>query len=70
MLLKNFTLLYVEDDRTTQEMIKILLKDKVKQLYIASNGQEGLEVYQDKNPDIILTDINMPIMDGLKMSKK
>ncbi len=70
MLLNNFTLLYVEDDKTTQEIVKIILKKKVKKLYIASNGQEGLDIYKDKNPDIILTDINMPVMDGLEMSAK
>ncbi len=70
MLLNNFTLLYVEDDKTTQEMVKIILKNKVKELYIASDGQEGLDAYKDKKPDIILTDINMPVMDGLEMSAK
>ncbi len=70
MILNNFTLLYVEDDKTTQELVKLLLKDKVKELFIASNGQEGLELYKDKNPDIVLTDINMPVMDGLDMSQK
>lgn len=39
-------------------------------LYLASNGKEGLEVYLEKTPDIIITDIHMPILDGMEMLKK
>ena len=70
MYLNNFTLLYVEDDFVAQELIQELFKDQIKEFYQAYNGQEGLEIYKEKKPDIILTDINMPILDGLKMSKE
>ena len=69
-LLKDMTILYVEDDKDVKEHIKVVLKDDVKELYIASNGEEGLELYSQKNPDIIITDINMPKMDGLSMLKQ
>ena len=69
MLLKNFTFLYIEDNRTVQKMTALLLRDKVKELYLASDGVEGLELYKEKKPDIIITDINMPKMDGIEMSK-
>ena len=68
MLLNNFTLLYVEDDKDTQNLIKILLGSEVKKLYMASDGLEGLQMYKDKKPDIIMTDINMPNMDGIEMA--
>jgi len=69
MLLKEFTLLYVEDNYDIQESLKLFFENEVKEFYQAFNGQEGLSIYKDKNPDIIIADINMPIMDGLEMSK-
>jgi diguanylate cyclase (GGDEF)-like protein len=70
MTLKNYTILYVEDNKDAQEQLKMILEDDVKEFYQAYNGKEGLALYKEKNPDIILTDINMPILDGLKMAKE
>ena len=70
MLLKNCTLLYVEDDKDAQEHLKMILEDSVKEFYQAYDGEDGLALYRDKKPDIILTDVNMPISDGIEMSKK
>jgi len=70
MIMSNLVILYVEDDLYTQELIKTIFEDEVKEFYQAYNGQEGLEIYNDKKPDIVLTDIKMPIMDGLEMSRK
>lgn len=66
-MLNDFTLLYVEDDKTTQECLKIILEDECKKLYIASNGDEGIKIYKRKKPDIVVSDINMPNMDGITM---
>jgi len=70
MSTNSFTLLYVEDDKETQEQMKMLLEDSVQEFYQAYNGEEGISIFKEKNPDIILTDINMPILDGLSMAKK
>ena len=69
MRLNNFTILYVEDEETTQELIADILKISCKELFIASDGKEGLTLYKNKKPDIVLSDIAMPNMDGLEMSK-
>ena len=69
-MLKNFTLLFVEDDPGTQEQIGIMLKDEVKNIYQAYDGATGLKIYKNKKPDIILTDINIPILSGLDMAEK
>jgi len=66
--LKEFTLLYVEDDKSTQESMELLLAEEVKEFYQAFNGQEGLEIYKSLKPDIILTDIQMPFLNGLQMA--
>jgi len=67
--LKNFTILYVEDDKTTQELIKEILSCSCKEVFVANDGEEGLELYKEKRPDIVLSDIAMPNMDGLEMSE-
>ena len=68
MQFKNFTILYVEDDMDTQELIENILQDYFKEVFVASDGKEGLELYQIQTPDIVLSDIHMPKMDGLSMS--
>jgi YesN/AraC family two-component response regulator len=69
MELDNFTILYVEDDIDTQELIVDILQCHFKEVFVASDGKEGLLVYKEENPDIVLSDISMPTMDGLEMSE-
>lgn len=69
MPLKDLTLLFVEDDLTTQEQMKMLLEDDVKEFIQAYNGDEGYQIFLQIRPDIIITDINMPFS-GLKLAKK
>ncbi len=69
MELDNFTILYVEDDIDTQELIVDILQCHFKEVFVASDGQEGFLVYKEERPDIVLSDISMPIMDGLEMSE-
>ena len=66
---KKLSLLYVEDDDNTREELEYFLQHKVKKLYVAKNGQEGFELFEKYQPDLILTDIQMPIMTGIKMIK-
>ncbi len=68
MALENFTLLYVEDNPQTQECMGSILEAETKAFYQACNGKEGLILYREKQPDIVLSDINMPEMDGLEMA--
>ena len=68
MEFKNFTILYVEDDMDTQELIENILQDYFKEVFVASDGEEGLSLYKKEIPDIVLSDIHMPKMDGLTMS--
>lgn len=66
------TLLYVEDNEVTQKLVAFMLQRRLPQLtlILAENGQKGLDYFTTLHPDIILTDIQMPVMDGIEMSRK
>ena len=68
--LKKTTVLYVEDDEHTREELEFFLRNKVERLYIGKNGQEGFELFEKYNPDFIVTDIQMPVLNGIDMIKK
>lgn len=68
--LKNISLLIVDDDELMLELIVGLMEKKVKNIYQAKDAFKGLEVYKDKKPDLILTDYNMPNLNGLEMIKE
>lgn len=59
-------ILVVEDDKINLELIVGFLGDSY-DVKVAYNGAQGLEVYEKTKPDIIITDLKMPIMDGMKM---
>ena len=66
--LSRISLLYVEDDETIREgFIHILKRIIKKTIIVAENGKEGLEKYSLYKPDVIITDIQMPKMNGLEM---
>ncbi len=68
--LKNLKILYVEDDELIRENTSEILGRKCDNVVTAKNGLEGLDLYKEIEPDIIITDIQMPKMDGLTMIKK
>lgn len=66
-LLKKLTILYVEDDTNTREEITHFLNKIVGTVHIAENGQKGLEAFKKHDFDMVITDIQMPVMNGLEM---
>ena len=58
------TVLTVDDSRTMRDMLMLALKDAGYRVVQAEDGVHGLEVLQAESPDIVITDINMPRMDG------
>jgi len=68
-LYKNLSILCVEDESGVRRHLVNTLAYYFKDVYEASNGEEGLNLYHEHSPDIILCDIQMPVMDGLEMIK-
>ena len=70
--ISGIALLYVEDESDARSMVSKMLAmnyPKLK-LYAAENGAVGLDLYREHVPEIVMTDINMPIMDGIRMSRE
>jgi CheY-like chemotaxis protein len=64
-----YKILYVEDDPNVITMVKAMLVDKKFEIDVAMNGSEAVTLAFRKKYDIILTDIMMPIMNGLEAAK-
>ncbi len=70
MLQVNKKILVVEDDDIGQFLIKKMIDDLGYESYIASNGIEAIEVLEKEQFDIILMDIEMPIISGYETTKR
>ncbi len=68
--LKTLTILYAEDEIGIRKNIADSLGYFVKEVYEASNGAEAFEIYEEKKPDIIFSDIHMPVLNGIDFVKK
>ncbi|WP_419767714.1 EAL domain-containing protein [Arcobacter sp.] len=69
-LINNLSILYVEDDTTVRESLSSTLKLLAKKIYTANDGLEALDVLKTNKIDLIITDIKMPNLDGLELSKR
>ena len=65
-----YAILFVEDEVDIRKNYVTYLKMFFKDVYEASDGKEGYEVYKEKKPDILILDINMPKLSGLELLKK
>ncbi len=65
--LKQYNILYVEDNKEIAEEIIFFFEPYVNKFYYAKDGQEGLEFFKEYKPDFIITDIQMPNMNGITM---
>ncbi len=64
------SVLYVEDDESTRAAVGAPLGRRVQTLLQADNGSAGLELFRLHRPGIVITDIRMPVMDGLTMARE
>lgn len=66
--LRTLKLLYVEDEADVREAMAHFLRRRFAQVDVAANGQEGLVLFDKGLHDVVVTDIKMPVMDGLSMA--
>ncbi len=67
---KNINLLYVEDNAENRESTSNVLSIIFANIIIAVDGQDGLNKFKENNIDLIITDINMPNLNGIEMIKE
>ena len=63
-------IIVIDDDESSRESISSYLNDLDFETYSAEDGLKGIELVKQKNPDLVITDINMPGMNGLEVLKK
>lgn len=68
--LKNYTLLFVENEKGIRDNFSEYFNLLFKEVYIAVDGKEALSLYNQYKPDLIISDIKMPNMNGLELVKK
>lgn len=63
-------ILIIDDDLTVLNLFEQFLRGDGFSVSVATDGREGLSLMRQKNPDLIITDIMMPEMDGLEMIRE
>jgi len=69
-MMKDLSVLYIEDDSKVQEYIAEFLGRYTPNLYLAGSAEEGLRLYEEREPDIILLDINLPGKSGIDFARE
>ena len=68
--MKNLTLLYIEDDPDIQKCLGEFLERYTSNLHLAQSAEEGMLLYEEIGPDIILLDINLPGKSGIDFARE
>lgn len=68
--LKKLRILFVDDDKDASSAMSVILGDFFASVDIANNGLEAFEIIKSKKPDILVTDILMPKLNGLELIQK
>jgi CheY-like chemotaxis protein len=61
--------LVVDDERNMRIFLDLLLREEGYEVLLADDGCMGLEYYRQEHPDVILLDLNMPVLDGIAVLK-
>jgi len=67
---KDIKVLYVEDEGEIRDAVEEYLEKIFPYVTVAKDGQDGLKLYEERSYDIVLTDIQMPYMNGIEMSRE
>lgn len=68
-ILNNLAVLIVENEGDGKKIVQEVMRDKFEKVITAQNGDEGLKKFKKYNPNMVITDVFMPIMNGLDMAK-
>ncbi|MCP4757713.1 MAG: response regulator, partial [Proteobacteria bacterium] len=68
--LKDYAVLLVEDNRLNQDVVLNMLEDTGIDVVIANNGKEALDILEQQQFDVILMDLQMPVMDGFEATRR
>jgi diguanylate cyclase (GGDEF)-like protein/PAS domain S-box-containing protein len=60
-------ILIADDNEAGRQLLSRILSSAGYEIILAENGEQALEVYREQNPDLIITDLNMPVMDGFEL---
>lgn len=63
-------ILFIEDEPHLRTVFYFFSRNTEHNVFLASDGIEGLELMREKKPDIVIADISMPNMDGFQMAKE
>ncbi|MCB9800353.1 MAG: response regulator [Candidatus Omnitrophica bacterium] len=61
------TILVIDDETAVVDLIRLVLREKGHEILTAHDGRQGLKIVEEKRPDLILMDVNMPQMGGISL---
>ena len=64
------TILVADDEQPVREFIALVLGDAGHQTVLASNGRQALELLETERPDLVISDVMMPLMSGLELCQR
>ena len=64
------TILLVDDEEDIRAVLQMALEDSGHRVLMAENGQEAFDVFAEQHPPIVVTDIKMPLMDGIELLRR
>lgn len=62
-------ILVIDDDPSIRDLVKYILEKEGHQIFLAENGAEGVELFEQEEPQLVLLDLQMPVMDGFEFLK-
>lgn len=62
-------ILVIEDDPLIQNLLVLQLQDKAHQVMVADNGREGISMALSENPQLIIMDLRLPVLDGCRATE-
>jgi len=68
--MNNGTILYIEDNEQNYYLVKVLLNTRDYKVIWAQDGREGIDKAVQSKPDLILLDIQLPVMDGYEVARR